>query len=196
MITTEQIKELRSKTGVSIMQCKQALEKADGDQDKAEILLRKESSAIASKKADRELGSGVIQAYIHGTGSVGAMVELACETDFVAKNEDFKKMAYDIAMHVAASDPQFLKSEDITEEDKAKAREVFKKEVEDGGNDKSDDIKERMLKGKMDAYFGEKVLLDQKFIKDPNITIKQLIEQAVQKFGEKTEVTRFIKFAV
>jgi len=196
MITTEQVKELRSQTGVSIMQCKRALEEADGDAEKAAILLRKESSSIASKKAGRTLGAGIVQAYIHGNGSVGAMVELACETDFVAKNEDFKQLAYDIAMHVAASDPQFLKGEDITEDDKLKAREVFEKEVEESGEGKSDDIKEKMLQGKLDTYFGEKVLLDQKFIKDPNVTIGQLIDQAVQKFGEKTEITRFIKFAV
>jgi elongation factor Ts len=196
MVTTEQVKELRNKTGVSIMQCKRALEEANGDADKAAILLRKESSAIASKKADRELGSGVVQAYIHSNGAVGAMIELDCETDFVAKNEDFKKLAYDIAMHVAASDPQFLKSEDITEDDKTKVREVFEKEVEENSNGKSDEIKEKMLNGKMDAYFGEKVLLEQKFIKDSNITISQLVEQAVQKFGEKTEISRFVKFAV
>ncbi len=196
MVTTEQVKELRNQTGVSIMQCKRALEEANGDAEKAAILLRKESSAIASKKADRELGAGVVQAYIHGTGAVGAMIELDCETDFVAKNEDFKKLAYDIAMHVAASDPQFLRSEDITEEDKTKAREVFAKEVADNGAGKSDDIKEKMLQGKMDAYFGEKVLLNQKFIKDPSITVSQLVEQAIQKFGEKTEISRFVKFAV
>jgi len=196
MVTTEQVKELRNQTGVSIMQCKRALEDAGGDAEKAAILLRKESSSIASKKAGRTLGSGVVQAYIHGNASVGAMVELACETDFVAKNEDFKKLAYDIAMHVAASDPQFLKVEDITEDDKIKAREVFAKEVEESSEGKNEEIKEKMLQGKLDTYFGEKVLLDQKFIKDPNITINQLTEQAVQKFGEKTEVTRFVKFAV
>jgi len=192
-ITTEQIKQLRDTTGVSVMQCKKALEEASGNMDQAAILLQKKSADIASKKAGRELGAGTIAAYIHAGGTVGAMVELACETDFVAKNEEFKKLAYDIAMHVAASSPEFLSTEDITEEDTQKAREAFSKEVE--GSDKTADIKEKMLQGKIDSYFKEKVLLEQNFIKDPALTIGDLVKQAVQKFGEKTKVTRFTRFA-
>jgi len=194
MITTEQIKALRDETGVSIMQCKSALEEAEGDKEKAIILLRKKSGAIASKKAGRELNSGVIQSYIHSNGSVGSMVELLCETDFVAKNEDFKKLAYDIAMHIAAASPEFLRTEDITDKDKEKATEVFLKEIEDGG--KGGDMKDKILQGKLDAYFNEKVLLNQAYIKDPSVTIGNLIEQAVQKFGEKTEIGRFVRFVI
>lgn len=193
-ITTEQIKQLRDTTGVSVMQCKRALEEAGGDMDQAIILLRKKSSDIASKKEGRELNAGVVAAYIHAGGNVGSMVELACETDFVAKNEEFKRLAYDIAMHVAASKPEFLSTGDITEEDKGKVRAAFAKEVEE--SDKPADIKEKILQGKIDSYFKEKALLEQNFIKDPSVTIKNLEEQAVQKFGEKTKVVRFVRFSV
>ncbi|MCR4330322.1 MAG: elongation factor Ts [Patescibacteria group bacterium] len=193
-ITTEQIKQLRDTTGVSVMQCKRALEEAGGDMDQAIILLRKKSSDIASKKEGRELNAGVVAAYVHAGGNVGSMVELACETDFVAKNEEFKRLAYDIAMHVAASNPEFLSTEDITEEDKEKVRAAFTKEVAE--SDKPADIKEKILQGKIDTYFKEKALLEQSFIKDPSVTIKNLEEQAVQKFGEKTKVVRFVRFVV
>ncbi len=191
-ITTELIKSLRDKTGVSVMQCKKALEEASGDFDKAIIILMKKSSEISLKKSDRTLGAGVVEAYIHSTKSVGAMVELMCETDFVSGNEDFKKLAYDIAMHITASNPEFLKKEDIGESDMLKAKEVFAKEVEG----KPEDLKEKILSGKLDSYFNERILLEQKFIKNPELTIKDLITQAVQKFGEKTEITRFSRFSI
>jgi len=194
MITTDQIKSLRDETGVSVMQCKQALEEAEGDREKALIILRKKSSSIASKKANRDLKAGTIAAYIHAGGTVGAMVELLCETDFVAKNEEFQKLAYDIAMHIAATSPEYLNIQDITEEDKQKVREVFEKNISD--SDKSDEIKNKILQGKLDAHFKEKVLLEQSFIKNPDTTISELVEQAVQKFGEKSEIGKFTRFAV
>lgn len=191
-ITTEQIKELRDATGVSVMQCKAALEESDGDMEKAMIALQKQSKQAASKKSDRNLGSGTVASYIHGGGSVGSLVELDCETDFVAKNEEFQKLAYEIAMQVAATAPEYLKREDVTEEAEAKVKEVFLSEVEG----KPEDIKEKILSGKLDAYFDEKVLLDQKYIKDPEKTIKDLIESGVQKFGERIELVRFVRFAL
>jgi len=198
MITTEQIKDLRDKTGISIMQCKKALEEAGGDMDKAVIILNKKSSQIAEKKSDRTLGSGIIQAYIHAGGIVGSMVELLCETDFVAKNEKFKALAYNLAMHVAATNPEFLKKEDILEEDLEKAKDVFAKEVE-GLSEKTnqpDDLKDKILSGKIDAYFKDKILLEQTYIKDPDQNINSLIESTIQKFGEKIEVGRFIRFSI
>lgn len=192
MITTEQVKALRDSTGISVMQCKKALEEAGGDSEKALIILRKKGGDIAAKKADRTLGAGVISAYIHGNGSVGAMVELSCETDFVSKNADFKALAYDIAMHVAASNPVYLKAEDIAEAEKAKAREVFAKEVEG----KPAAIQEKIMEGKLAAYFGEKTLLDQPFIKNPDLTVKGLVDSGIQKFGEKIELTRFARFGL
>ncbi len=192
MITTEQVKELRERTGISIMQCKKALEETEGDMEKAIIVLNKKSSAIAEKKSARTLGSGVVQSYIHAGGGAGSMLELLCETDFVAKNEDFKTLAYDIAMHITAVNPKFLKKEDITDEDKTKAKEVFQKEVED----KPEEMKEKILEGKLNAYFNEKVLLEQTFIKDSNQTINNLVESAIQKFGEKIEIGNFVRFSI
>src|SRR3990167_11441797 len=191
MISTDQVKELRERTGLSIMQCKKALEESSGDMEKAIIILRKNSASIAGKKADRTLGAGTIASYIHGAGTVGAIVELSCETDFVAKNEEFKALAYDIAMQVAATDPQFLRMDDITGESKKTATEVFLTEAEG----KSDDVKEKVIAGKLASYFGEKTLLEQDFIKNSELKIKDLITGATQKFGERIEIRRFVRFS-
>jgi len=192
MISTDQVKQLRDQTGISVMQCKKALEEAGGDMEKALIILRKKGADIATKKADRTLGAGVVSAYIHGNATVGAIVELSCETDFVAKNEEFKALAYDIAMHVAASNPEYLKAEDVSEDAKAKAREVFEKEIKG----KPAAIADKIMQGKLLAYFGERTLLDQPFIKNPDLTVNDLIQSGIQKFGEKIEVARFARFSV
>ena len=191
-ITTEIIKNLRDLTGVSIMQCKKALEEAGGDKTKAITLLKKAGSEIAAKKSDRTLGAGTVAAYTHAGGTVVGAVVLACETDFVSRNEEFGKLAYDIAMHVAAMNPQFTTREDVKEEDLRAAREVFAKEVE-GLPEAS---REKALTGKLESFAKEKTLLEQPFVKDGNITIKQLIESAVQKFGEKVEIVRFERLSV
>lgn len=191
-ITTAEIKALRDETGLSIMQCRKALEEAGGDKEKAKILLSKKSGDIASKKGDRTLGAGTIAAYIHASGNIASMVELSCETDFVSKNEEFKALAKDIAMQVAATNPAYLKREDINEEERSKAAEAFKGEVEG----KPEEMKEKILTGKVDAYFAEKVLLEQPFIKNPDQKIQDLINGAVQKFGERTEIRRFARFSV
>jgi elongation factor Ts len=194
MVSIEQVKELRDSTGISIMQCKKALEEANGDKAKALLLLKQKSSDIASKKEGRNLGSGIIATYIHGAGSVGAMVELDCETDFVAKNEEFVALARDIAMHVAALNPEFLKLEDIDDAAKEKMTKFFTEEVEK--SDKPEEIKAKMLQGKIDTYFKESTLLEQPFVKNGDVTIGQLVKEAIQKFGEKTELVRFSRFAV
>jgi elongation factor Ts len=191
-ISTEQIKELRNATGVSVMQCKKALEEAEGDMEKAKILLRKLSKAAADKKADRELGAGVVASYIHGEGSVGSMVELLCETDFVSKNEGFKELARDIAMHIAAAAPSYVKEEDIDEDDRAKATETFKEEVAD----KPAEMQEKILEGKLASYFSEKILLKQNYIKNPDQTIEALIQEGIQKFGEKIDIGRIARFSI
>lgn len=191
-ITTEQIKELRNLTGVSVMQCKNALEEAEGDMDKAKIILQKLSAKAASKKSDRELGAGTVASYIHSGGTVGAMVELQCETDFVARNEDFQNFARDIAMQIAASVPAYISSDEINEEEKSKATEVFKADIAD----KPQEMQDKILEGKLASYFKEKVLLEQEYIKDPSKTIGDLVKEAVQKFGEKVEVTRMARFSV
>ena len=191
-ISTEQIKELRDITGVSIMQCKKALEEAEGDMDKAKVILSKASAKSASKKADRDLGAGVVSSYIHAGGSVGSMVELLCETDFVSKNEEFIALAREIAMQVAATDPEYITGEEINEEIKAKATEIFAEEAEG----KPEEIKEKIIQGKLDSYFGEKTLLKQAYIKNPDQTINELIEEGVQKFGEKIQVGRISRFGI
>ncbi len=191
MISTEQVKELRDKTGVSIMQCRKALEEAGGDIEKALILLKKKGADVASKKGDRTLAAGSVQSYIHANGSVGAIVELSSETDFVAKNEEFKKVAYDIAMQVAATNPEFLSMDDIGEADKEKAAEAFKPELEG----KPEDMKAKIMEGKLKSYFAERVLLEQPFIKNPDMTIRDLVNSVTQKFGERSEIRRFMRFS-
>jgi len=192
MATTEEIKALRDETGVSIMQCKKALEEAGGDVEKAKVILRKIASISASKKADRTLGAGTAAAYIHAGGQVLAAVVLACETDFVSRNPEFQTLARDIAMHIAAMNPQFVKREDVKEVDLTKAREVFEQEAANI----AEANRLKAIEGKLDAFIKEKILLEQPFVKDASLTIQQLIDSAVQKFGEKIEVVRFERLSV
>ena len=192
MAISDTLKKLRDETGVSVMQCKKALDEAGGDLEKAKIILRKVSSSAASKKADRTLGAGIVAAYIHAGGSVVGAIVLGCETDFVAKNEDFKKLAYDIAMHVAAMNPQFRAREDIKEADLVSAREVFEKEA----TNVPEIARTKAVQGKVDKYFSERILLEQPFIKDSTLSVRGLLESAVQKFGEKIEVVRFERLSV
>ena len=189
-ISTDTIKILRDKTGVSIMQCKKALEEAEGDMDKAEVILRKRSGAAADKKADRDLGAGAIGVYVH-EGAIGAMVLLSCETDFVARNDEFPTLAREIAMQVAATNPNYLSDADIAPEALEAAKGVFLTEVAD----KPADMQEKILEGKMAAYFKDQVLMNQPFIKDENKTIRDLITEASQKFGERVEVTKFVRLS-
>lgn len=189
-ISTDTLKLLRDKTGVSVMQCKKALEEAGGDIDKAEVILRKRSSSAAEKKGDRELGAGAIGMYVHG-GEIGAMVLLSCETDFVARNEEFPVLAREIAMQVAASDPKYLREEDIAPEAVAAAKAVFLEEVKD----KPEEMREKILQGKMDSYFQDQVLMNQAYIKDESKKVRDLITEASQKFGERVEITKFARFS-
>jgi len=195
MVTTDSVKELREKTGVSIMQCKKALEEAGGDMEKAVVMLYKKSGAIAARKADRALASGVVQAYIHSNNSIGAVVVLGCETDFVAKNEDFIKLAYDIAMHVAATSPEFTTRSDVSPKALKVVKDAFMSDVADK-KEVSKDMQEKILEGKLNAYFKERVLMEQSFIKGPNKTINDLLTEAIQKFGERIEITSHALFRV
>ena len=191
-ITTDLIKKLRDATGVSIMQCKKALEEAGGDMEKGKIILRKQSVSAANKKADRTLGAGIASAYTHAGGSVVAAVVLACETDFVSKNEAFGKLAYDIAMHIAAMDPIWKDSSEVTEADTGAARAVFEKEVAS----LPEASRAKALEGKLGKFIAERSLLEQSFVKDPSRTVRGLIDEAVQKFGEKIDVVRFERLSV
>ena len=191
-ISSTQLKELRDVTGVSVMQCKKALEEAGGDMEKALIILRKKGSEAAAKKGDRTLGAGAVGAYVHNTHEVASMVALSSETDFVAKNEEFIALARDLAMQVAATAPKYISREEISEHDIEKAKEVFAGEVAG----KPEDLKEKILAGKLDAYFKDQVLLEQEYIKDPSRTITTLINDAIQKFGERIVVAQMSRLSV
>lgn len=191
-ITSAQLKELRDKTGISVMQCKKALEEAGGDMDKALIILQKKGGEAAQKKSDRELGAGAIGAYVHNTNEVAALVHLACETDFVAKNDEFVALAREIAMQVAAQAPLYVTKAEIDEEALQKAREVFAKEVAD----KPADMRDKILEGKLSAYFKDRILLEQPFIKDPDKTIGDLVNAAIQKFGENVVIAEVQRVSV
>lgn len=189
-ISTDTLKMLRDKTGVSVMQCKKALEEAGGDVEKAEVILRKRSGAAADKKADRELGAGAIGVYTHNN-EIGAMALLSSETDFVSKNEEFVQLAREIAMQVAATNPRYLSEVDIVDAAKEAAKAVFLEEVKD----KPEDMREKILEGKMASYFQDQVLLNQPYIKDDSKTVRDLITEASQKFGERVEITQFVRFS-
>lgn len=184
------LKSLRDKTGLSVMQCKKALEEANGDIEQAIVILRKRSGAAADKKSDRELGAGTVGSYIHG-GEIGAMVLLSCETDFVARNEEFPVLAREVAMHIAATNPAYLREEDIAPEALTAAKAVFTEEVKD----KPADMQEKIMEGKLASYFRDQVLMNQPYIKDESKTIRDLLAEASQKFGERVEVTRFARFS-
>jgi elongation factor Ts len=192
-ITMDIVKQLRDETGVSIMQCKKALEEMQGDYEKAKMFLRKKASADAAKKGDRELGAVCSAAYIHAGGKVGSMVQLACETDFVSGNPEFMAVANDIAVHIAGFNPEFIRESDITEEAKAKYMAYFVEEAAKTG--KPEAIQQKIAEGKWSELLAEKVLLNQKFLKDDSKTIQDVINIAIQKFGENITVAKFVRFA-
>ena len=174
------------------MQCKKALEEAQGDMDKALIILKQKRKEAAEKKSDRTLGAGAIGVYTHNTGEVAAMVLLASETDFVSKNAEFVALAKEIAMHVAAQNPKFVSREEVGEEAILKAREVFAEDIKD----KPAERQEKIMEGKLNAYFKEQILLEQPFIKNPEVTIGDMVNGAVQKFGENVSVVEFKRLSV
>ncbi len=191
-ISSALVKELRNETGISVMQCKKALEDAGGDKAKALVLLKKKGAEVAAKKSDREFGAGVIGVYTHNTGTVAGMVHLACETDFVAKNEKFTALARDIAMQVTAMDPQYLTREEVDEAAVESAKAVFQEEVKD----KPAELQEQILKGKLDAYFKDQILLEQSFVKDPEQTIDEMVQNAIQTFAENIAIIEFRRLEV
>ncbi len=190
-ITIDMVKELREQTGVSVMQCKAALQEAGGDIKKALLILSKKSGSIAAKKGDRALGAGAVSAYIHANREIGSMVVLRSETDFVAKNDEFAALGKELALQVAASAPEYVKRDDIPAERMEEIRGLFAKEVEG----KPANLKDTILGGKVDAYLKNVVLMEQPYIKDPEKTIADLVTAAVQKFGERIEIERFSRFS-
>ncbi len=191
-ISTDIVKRLRELTGSSILLCKKVLEETGGDMDKAMSLLKKSSEALAVKKSDRTAGAGMVDCYIHGNKKVGVLLELKCETDFVARNEEFQKLAHDIALHIAGIKPLYVSQNHISEEAREEARRLFSEEA--GSLGKSAEMTKKILAGKLEAHFRDVSLLSQPFVKDPAVTIEELIQRAIAHFGEKIEVARFTRY--
>src|SRR5437588_8176178 len=193
-IDAKMVKELRDKTCAPIGDCKNALTEANGDIEQAVIVLRKKGVATAGKKASRSTNEGSVATYIHAGGKIGVLLELNCESDFVARTEDFQDLMKDIAMHIAATDPRYVRSEDVTPEDLEREKEIYRAQAAATG--KPAPVIEKILEGKMAKFYEEVCLLEQPFIKDQAISIKELIAQKVGKLGENITVRRFARFKV
>src|SRR3972149_4793207 len=193
-ITAQKVKELRDKTGAPWMDCKIALNEANGDLAGAETVLRKRGLASAQKRPGRATLEGVVGSYIHAGGKIGVLVELNCETDFVARTQEFQQLGHDLAMHVAATDPRFLSKEEVTAEILEKEKEIYRAQALASG--KPEKVVERIVEGKMEKYYEEVCLLEQHFIKDPGQTVHQVIASCIGKLGENITVRRFVRFKV
>ena len=193
-IPAQLVKELRERTGAGFSDCRAALVEANGDLEKAVDVLRKKGQAAAQKKAQREATDGLVGSYIHAGGKIGVLVEVNCETDFVARTEDFQRLCHDLAMHIAALDPRFVRREEVTVEILEHEREIYSEQARASG--KPDAIVEKIVTGKMEKFYEENCLYEQHFIKDEQHTIKDLIDQMIAKVGENISVRRFIRFKV
>jgi elongation factor Ts len=193
-VTTDLVKELRERTGAPMMDCKRALVESEADIEKAIDLLRKQGMATAAKKAGRHAGEGVVGSYIHAGGKIGVLVEVNCETDFVARTDDFQALVKDVAMHVAAADPRFVHRDEVTPEVLAQEREIYREQALASG--KPENIVDRIVDGKMEKYYAENVLLEQPFIKNPDVTVEQMVAEKIGKLGENIQVRRFARFQV
>lgn len=191
-ITAQMVKELRNQTGAPMMDCKAALGEAEGDLERAVDYLRQKGVASAAKKAGRETAEGLVGSYIHAGGKIGVLLEVNCETDFVARTDDFQELVRDISMHVAAADPRFVRREDVTEDVLEREREIYRQQALDSG--KPEDIVDRIVEGKMDKFYSESVLLEQPYVKDPDISVGDLVTAMVGKLGENIQVRRFARF--
>jgi len=193
-ISAAQVKELREKTGAPMMDCKQALTEAKGDFEQAVVVLRKKGVSVAAKKATRVTSEGSVAHYIHAGGKIGVLVEVNCESDFVARTDDFKELVHDVAMHIAASDPKFIRKEDVTKADFEREKDIYLSQAMASG--KPAHIAEKMVEGKMAKFYEEVCLYEQPFIKDQTQTISQLITTKIGKLGENISVRRFARFEV
>lgn len=191
-ITASMVKDLRTKTGAGMMDCKKALAATDGDMDKAVDFLREKGLAAAAKKADRIAAEGLVYSYIHGNGRIGVLVEVNCETDFVAQTEGFKALCKDIAMQIAAAKPAYLKREEVPQEVLDHEREVLRQQALNEG--KPEKIVDKMIAGRIEKYYKENCLLDQEFIKDSDKTISQVITEQIAKIGEKIDIRRYVRY--
>lgn len=190
-ITVDMVKELRERTGAGVLDCRNALEEVDGDFEEAKKLLKNKGLAVAAKKAEREANDGLVEAYIHAGGKLGVLVELNCETDFVARTEDFRELAHDVAMQVAGANPKYVAPEDIPEDVLEQERQRQREEIGDG---KPEEIVQKIVDGKLGKYYQEVCLLEQPFIKDGEITVRDLMTSKIAKLGENIKVRRFARF--
>ncbi len=193
-ISAKQVQELREKTGAPMMDCKNALTEAKGDLEQAIIVLRKRGTAVAAKKSARVTSEGSVSSYIHAGGKIGVLVEVNCESDFVARTDDFKELVKDVAMHIAASDPKFVRKEDVTPEAFEREKDIFRAQAAQTG--KPAPVIEKIVAGKMEKFYEEVCLYEQPFIKDQTISIGQLIAGKIGKLGENISVRRFARFKV
>ncbi len=193
-ISAAQVKDLREKTGAPMMDCRSALTEAKGNIEEAVIVLRKKGMASAAKKASRAANEGAVGTYIHAGGKIGVLVEINCESDFVARTEDFQELMKDIAMHIAATDPRYVRREDVTAEDLDREKDVYRAQAAATG--KPAPVVEKIVEGKMSKFYEEVCLLDQPFIKDQTVAIKDMIATKVGKLGENITVRRFARFKV
>lgn len=191
-ITASMVKELRERTGCGMMDCKKALQDANGDMEKAVELLRERGFAAAAKKAGRIAAEGLVDAYIHFGGRIGVLVEVNCETDFVAKTDEFKSFVRDIAMHIAASNPQYLSREEVPQEVIEKEKEILKAQALNEG--KPEKVVDKIVEGRISKFYKEVCLLEQPFVKDPDKTVQDLIMEMISKIGENIRVRRFVRF--
>ncbi len=190
-VSAELVKQLRERTGVGFMECKNALQEAKGDLDAAVTILRKKGLASLAKKAGRETKEGLIGAYVHN-GKIGVLVEVNCESDFVARNADFQSLAKDLAMHIAASDPRFIRKEDVTEGVLTKEREIYREQARATG--RPENVLDRIVEGRMSKFYSETCLLEQPFVKDPSVSVQDHIASYIQRIGENIQVRRFVRY--
>ena len=193
-ISAAMVKELREKTGAPMMDCRNALTEANGNMEEAVVVLRKRGMASAAKKASRTASEGAVGTYIHAGGKIGVLIEVNCESDFVARTADFQELLKDIAMHIAATDPRYIRKEDVTAEDLEREKDIYRAQAAQTG--KPAPVIEKIVDGKMSKFYEEVCLLEQPFIKEQTVTIAQLIAQKVGKLGENIQVRRFARFKV
>lgn len=193
-ITSKMVKDLRDKTQAGMMDCKKALEKTEGDMEKAVDFLRQKGLAVAAKRAGRATSEGVIETYIHAGGNLGVMVELGCETDFVAKNDDFREFARGIAMHIAAVNPVSISRDEVPADVVAREKEIYVQQAKDSG--KPEAIIEKMVTGKLEKFLAEVVLLEQKYVKNPDLSIQDILNDLVGKMGENISIKKFARFQI
>jgi elongation factor Ts len=188
------VKELRDRTGAGFSDCRAALVESGGDIEQAINILRKKGQAAAAKKAQRATSEGLVSCYIHAGGKIGVLVEINCESDFVARTEDFQRLCHDVAMHIAALDPRFLRREDVTQETLDREREIYRDQAKATG--KPPQVIEKIVSGKMEKFYEENCLYEQHFIKDEGTTVKEMVDQAIAKVGENIAIRRFARFKV